>query len=60
PQLAIVVMVDNPHPYYYGGVVAAPVFAQVVGQILPYLEQRPQPEPRLTTAALVPGASTWD
>ncbi|MBI4227599.1 MAG: penicillin-binding protein 2, partial [Candidatus Omnitrophica bacterium] len=46
PQLAIVVMVDNPHPYYYGGVVAAPVFAQVVGQILPYLEQRPQPEPR--------------
>jgi len=60
PQLVVVVTVDDPHPYYYGGVVAAPVFSQVVAQVLPYLEQRPQPEPHLTTAALVPGALPWD
>ena len=60
PQVAIVVMVDDPHPYYYGGVVAAPVFSQVVSQVLPYLAQRPQPEPRLTTAALTPGVPPWD
>lgn len=60
PQLAIVVIVDNPHPYYYGGVVSAPVFARVVEHVLPYLEQRPAPEPHLTTAALTPGSDAWD
>jgi cell division protein FtsI/penicillin-binding protein 2 len=36
--LAIVVTVDEPRPYYYGGVVAAPVFKEVAKDTLKYLE----------------------
>jgi cell division protein FtsI (penicillin-binding protein 3) len=38
PLVAIVVVVDEPHPYYFGGVVAAPVFKNVAGQALRYLK----------------------
>lgn len=37
PRLAIVVVLDNPHPYYYGGVVAAPVFKRIAVETLRYL-----------------------
>ncbi|MBF0504703.1 MAG: penicillin-binding protein [Candidatus Omnitrophica bacterium] len=37
PQLAAVVVFDEPHPAYYGGTVAAPVFSEVVGDSLKYL-----------------------
>ena len=37
PKLAIVVTVDNPHPVYYGGLVAAPVFKEIVEDSLRYL-----------------------
>ncbi len=37
PKLAIVVTVDTPHPNYYGGIVAAPVFKEVVQDSLRYL-----------------------
>jgi cell division protein FtsI/penicillin-binding protein 2 len=37
PKLAICVVVDEPRPYY-GGVVAAPVFARVASDVLKYLE----------------------
>lgn len=30
PMLAMIVSLDNPHPYYYGGTVAAPVFREVM------------------------------
>lgn len=60
PQLAIVVILDNPHPAYYGGVVAAPVFQEVVAHVLPYLAQRPSPAPRLVTAAVANGGTPWD
>jgi len=42
PKIVVVVMLDQPHPFYYGGVVAAPVFSRVVKDTLRYLEIRPQ------------------
>ena len=38
PLLTIVVTVDEPHPYYFGGVVAAPVFKKVAGDVIRYLK----------------------
>jgi cell division protein FtsI (penicillin-binding protein 3) len=40
PQLAIVISVDEPHPAYYGGVVAGPAFKEVVEDSLKYLAAR--------------------
>ncbi len=37
PQLAIVVTVDTPHPIYYGGLVVAPVFKEIVEDSLRYM-----------------------
>ena len=37
PQIAMVVTLDEPHPYYYGGVVSAPVFKNVAEDVLKYL-----------------------
>ncbi|MDD4894430.1 MAG: penicillin-binding transpeptidase domain-containing protein [Candidatus Omnitrophica bacterium] len=37
PVIVIAVVVDEPHPYYFGGVVAAPVFKNVAGDVLKYL-----------------------
>ena len=37
PLVAIVVCVDEPHPYYFGGVVAAPVFKRVAEDTVKYL-----------------------
>jgi len=38
PLLTIVVTVDEPHPSYFGGVVAAPVFQKVAGDAIRYLK----------------------
>ncbi len=38
PILAIVVTVDEPRPYYFGGVVAAPVFQKVAGDAIRYIK----------------------
>jgi cell division protein FtsI/penicillin-binding protein 2 len=37
PQIAIAVVVDEPSPYYYGGVVSAPVFKAVAEDVLKYM-----------------------
>jgi cell division protein FtsI/penicillin-binding protein 2 len=37
PRLACVVVFDEPHPVYYGGLVSAPVFQEVVENSLRYL-----------------------
>jgi cell division protein FtsI/penicillin-binding protein 2 len=37
PRLAILVVVDEPHPEYYGGTVAAPVFREIAEGTLRYL-----------------------
>lgn len=42
PVLAVVVCVDEPHPVYYGGDVAAPVFRNVVNDSLRYLNSKGQ------------------
>lgn len=38
PMLTIVVIVDEPHPYYFGGVVAAPVFQKVARDAIRYIK----------------------
>jgi len=37
PEIGIAVVVDEPRPYYFGGVVAAPVFKNVASDVLRYL-----------------------
>ena len=50
PKLAIAVCIDEPHPVYYGGDVAAPVFSRVAASSLKYLNSR-EPEFVLEEAA---------
>lgn len=38
PRLAAVVVVDQPHPSYFGGTVSAPVFREVMDNALRYLK----------------------
>lgn len=43
PVIAIAVCLDEPHPYYFGGVVSAPVFKNVATDCLRYFKNmRPQ------------------
>ena len=37
PKLAIAVVFVEPHPHYYGGTVAAPVFSEIAGKALRYM-----------------------
>lgn len=39
PAIAIVVVIDEPQPYHFGGVVAAPVFKNVATEVLRYLRR---------------------
>ena len=39
PLVTIAVVVDEPRPYYYGGVVAAPVFRKVAEDVIRYLKR---------------------
>jgi len=43
PRLACVVVFDDPHPAYYAAEVAAPVFSEVVGDSLKYLNTQREP-----------------
>jgi len=40
PLVTIVVSVDEPHPSYFGGVVAAPVFKNVAADVIRYLKAK--------------------
>ncbi len=40
PALVVAVVLDEPRPYYYGGVVASPVFRNVVSDTLRYLKTK--------------------
>lgn len=40
PVVTIVISVDEPHPYYFGGVVAAPVFRNVAADVVRYLKTK--------------------
>lgn len=41
PEITIVVVVEEPQPYHTGGVVAAPVFAQIAEQAVRYMNLEP-------------------
>ncbi len=47
PVIAIAVTVDEPRPYYFGGVVAAPVFKNVASDSIRYLRQNQLPDERI-------------
>lgn len=52
PDLVVVVMVDEPRKSHLGGMVAAPVFAEIVSQVLPYRGVYPSEVYRGETAKL--------
>ena len=52
PQVAMLVIIDEPVGLYYGGQIAAPVFGAVMKDVLQYLKVNPQP-----AAAVNPGDS---
>jgi hypothetical protein len=47
-MLAMIITVDEPRPMYYGGVVAAPVFKEVMNASLRYMGYVPReiPDPK--------------
>lgn len=45
PKVVIVVSIDEPHPIYYGGEVAAPAFSRVAASVLAYWQIMPAPVP---------------
>ena len=45
PEIAILVIIDEPQGKYYGGIVAAPVFKQIAQQTLNYLNVPPEAGP---------------
>jgi cell division protein FtsI/penicillin-binding protein 2 len=44
PRIAIAVVVDEPRPYYYGGVVSAPAFKAIAEDTLKYLQMKEDEE----------------
>ncbi len=40
PAIAVVVMVDEPRGYYFGGVVSAPVFKNIANDVIKYLKTK--------------------
>ncbi|MDF2571169.1 MAG: spoVD 3 [Sporomusa sp.] len=42
PQVAALVVLDDPSGIYYGGEIAAPVFNEIMSQVMRYLSVRPQ------------------
>jgi cell division protein FtsI/penicillin-binding protein 2 len=40
PVVTIIVSLDEPRPYYFGGVVAAPVFKSVAADVVRYLKTK--------------------
>lgn len=42
PQVAMIVIIDEPVGMYYGGQIAAPVFGAVMKDVLPYIKVTPQ------------------
>jgi len=42
PRFALVVIMDEPRPAYYGGTVCAPVFQKVAGELMRYYKIKPK------------------
>ncbi len=58
PQISVLVVLDDPKGVYYGGLIAAPVFSDIVTQLVRYLNLPPQlngdafPAPKPASAAV--------
>ncbi len=50
PELAILVVLDEPWPKFYGGIVAAPVFKEIGEKVLPLLNVAPRPSESVLTS----------
>jgi len=55
PELAIMVVVDEPQPLHTGGLVAAPVFRDIAAQVIRYFDIPPAGEPPAPAGAPVAG-----
>jgi cell division protein FtsI (penicillin-binding protein 3) len=55
PTICITVVIDSPGPYYYGGIVAAPVFSKIASDILAYLKVPSQWPRSKTVSRTLPG-----
>ncbi|MGE5559520.1 MAG: stage V sporulation protein D [Chloroflexota bacterium] len=51
PRVAILIILDEPQGQYFGGVIAAPVFSDVVRDIFTYLEIAPKVDPQAAGGA---------
>ncbi len=53
PQVAALIVLDDPAGSYYGGEIAAPIFSEIMTQVMRYLTIRPQQaaEPAATPAS---------
>ena len=51
PKFVVVVIIDEPRPQYYGGVVAAPVFKKVADQVMRYYKIEPYVDSDESTVA---------
>jgi stage V sporulation protein D (sporulation-specific penicillin-binding protein) len=45
PEVAVLISVDEPQGAYYGGQIAAPIFGEVMGEVLAYLKVPPSNNP---------------
>jgi cell division protein FtsI/penicillin-binding protein 2 len=57
PKLVMIVSINDPHPYYYGGTVAAPVFKNVIERSLIHLGYVPKKKREEKEANFSAGAS---
>lgn len=53
PQMAGIIILWEPQGSFYGGVIAAPIFARLVEQIMPYLGVKPEQKEKINTEDLV-------
>jgi len=54
PKVVITVSIDEPHPVYYGGEVAAPAFSRLASQIMAYWQISPPAIPEGVVSASLP------
>lgn len=58
PQIAVLVIIDDPNGFFYGGMIAAPVFKHVAEEIMHYLGIPPTRPYSKGITAREPGSST--
>ena len=57
PEIAVVVVIDEPQKEHYGGIVAAPIFKEIALKILDYMGIPPNTSGNGLTASLEYGKS---